>query len=62
MPLPTWATRSVRWSGPVPTAVLTVPILPVADLATAVADLRALGFTVTESAEPPTATASWRGW
>jgi hypothetical protein len=60
-PLPAWATRPVRMSGPVPAAVLTVPILPVADLAAAAAGLRALGFTVTESVDPPSATATWPG-
>lgn len=59
--LPAWTTKPARWSGPVPTAILTVPLLPVADLAATVVGLRALGFTVTEAAELPTATASWPG-
>jgi hypothetical protein len=61
MLLPAWATQPARWSGPFPTVVLTVPILPVTDLAAAAAGLRVLGFTVTEYAEPPTATAIWPG-
>jgi hypothetical protein len=62
--LPAWATRPLRMSGPVPAAILAVPVVPVvpvADLAAAAAGLRALGFTVTESVEPPTATATWPG-
>lgn len=60
-PPPAWAAEPEPWSGPVPTAILTVPVLPVSDLAATVAGLRALGFTVTENAELPTATASWPG-
>lgn len=50
-------------SGPVPAAILMVPVLPVEDLAAAAAGLRALGFQVEEAAEGPvaTATASWPG-
>lgn len=60
-PLPAWATPPIRMTGAVPAALLTVPILPVSDLAAAAAGLRALGFNVTESAELPTMTASWPG-
>ncbi len=62
-PLPAWATQPRRLTGPAPAAVLTVPILPVVDLAAAAAGLRALGFTVTESDElpAPTASVSWPG-
>jgi hypothetical protein len=60
-PLPAWTKRPFQWNGQAPVAVLTVPVLPVADLGAAAAGLRALGFTVTESAEPQSASASWPG-
>ncbi len=60
-PLPDWAKRSMRLTGDVPSVLLTVPVLPVPDLGAVVAGLRALGFAVTESSEPRTATATWPG-
>ena len=61
--LPAWATQPTRWGGPVPAAILTVPVVPVADLAATAACLRALGFTVADSVEAgaPTARATWPG-
>jgi len=60
-PLPEWAAQPIRMTGDVPAAILTVPVLPVPDLAAVAAGLRALGFTVVETAEPRTATAMWPG-
>ncbi len=58
---PAWATRPARWSGPVPAAVVAVPVLPVSDLEAAANGLRALGFTVTEPGDAPTVSAVWPG-
>lgn len=62
-PLPAWAKQPTRWGGPVPAAILTVPVVPVADLAATAACLRALGFTVTDSVEAgiAAARATWPG-